>query len=282
MCNRYHPAAVEKIAYFRMHGEPPRRDEGHIGDPLFPRDIGPYGRGEFIRPRRGAVPADGPWLEAVAGQWGLIGFFAKQPVPPRVPGRGGPILTNNARVETVAEKPTFRDPWRRGQRCIVPAWSYVEPCWETGRNQWWRFRRADGEPWGLAGLWNTWTDPATGELHESYTMLTVNCDTHPLLRRMHRPDPARPETMQDKRAVVPLAPSSFDAWLRGTIDEAMAALTLPPPEAYDAGPEAVAPPAARPRRPPPAPGAPGAPGAGREGGGDADPDDGTPQQPLLL
>ena len=43
--------------------------------------------------------------------------------------------------------------------------------WETGRNVWWRFKRADGAPWSLAGLWNTWTDKTTGEVHESYTMI---------------------------------------------------------------------------------------------------------------
>jgi len=74
-------------------------------------------------------------------------------------------------------------PVLRGQRCIIPALSFDEPNWETGRNIWWRFRRADGEPWGLAGLWNAWTDRATGEIHESYTMLTINADDHPLMRQ---------------------------------------------------------------------------------------------------
>lgn len=50
---------------------------------------------------------------------------------------------------------------------------------ESGRNQWWRFRRADGSAWGLAGLWGTWTDKATGEIVESYTMLTMNADSPP-------------------------------------------------------------------------------------------------------
>ena len=36
---------------------------------------------------------------------------------------------------------------------------------------WWRFQRADGAPWALAGLWNTWTDKGTGEMVESYTMI---------------------------------------------------------------------------------------------------------------
>lgn len=43
--------------------------------------------------------------------------------------------------------------------------------------------------------------------------------------------------MQDKRAVVPLAPAAFKVWLRGTIEEAAAALQLPSVEVYNAGPE---------------------------------------------
>jgi hypothetical protein len=66
-------------------------------------------------------------------------------------------------------------------------------------------------------------------------MVTLNADHHPLLRRMHRPDTARPIEMQDKRAVVPLAPSSFDAWLTGTIEQATAALVLPDETVFDAG-----------------------------------------------
>ena len=85
------------------------------------------------------------------------------------------ILTNNARSETVATRPTYRA-WAAGRRCLVPASWYQEPNWETGRNVWWRMRRADGEPWAIAGLWSEWTDPATGEIVPNYTMITVNCD----------------------------------------------------------------------------------------------------------
>ena len=84
--------------------------------------------------------------------------------------------TNNARSEELAEKNSYKDPWKRGQRCIIPAASFDEPNWETGKNIWWQFSRADGAPWGLAGLWNVWTNKDTGEVHESYTMLTLNAD----------------------------------------------------------------------------------------------------------
>jgi len=72
------------------------------------------------------------------GRWGLIPHFATSP--------DIHYSTNNARGEELAQKPTYRTAWGRGQRCIVPAVSFDEPNWETGRKVWWRFRRANGEP----------------------------------------------------------------------------------------------------------------------------------------
>ena len=102
---------------------------------------------------------------------------------------------------------------RQGQRCIIPAAVFWEPNWEGGKNQWWRFKRADGRPWALAGLWSTWIDKTSGEVIESYTMLTMNADSHPLMRRMHKPDPKLGPTEQDKRSVVVLEAESYDTWL---------------------------------------------------------------------
>ena len=128
---------------------------------------------------------------------------------------------------------------KRGQRCIIPAASFDEPNWESGKNQWWQFRRVDGDPWGLAGLWSTWTDKATGEVHESYTMLTLNADHHPLMSRMHKPDPKLPPDQQDKRSVIPIERGDVDQWLAGTVEEAQQLLKLAPVEAFEAGPMAA-------------------------------------------
>lgn len=57
---------------------------------------------------------------------------------------------------------------------------------------WWRFSRADGKPGGLAGVWNIWVDLTTAEAHESFTMLTLNANHHPIMSRMHKPDPKCP------------------------------------------------------------------------------------------
>jgi putative SOS response-associated peptidase YedK len=95
---------------------------------VFPRAPGP-----FIRRQRDAV---GYERELVMGQWGLIPWFAEGPKP-RFP-------TNNARSEELEQKASYKDPWKRGQRCIIPAPSFDEPNWESGKNERWNFRRADG------------------------------------------------------------------------------------------------------------------------------------------
>ena len=81
----------------------------------------------------------------------------------------------------------------------------------------------------------------TGEAVPSYSMLTQNCDAHPLLRLMHRPtiDPATklPAAIQDKRAVVPIEREHWDRWLHGTQDQARGLIALPALEQFTHGPE---------------------------------------------
>ncbi len=218
MCTRYvspDSAAIERI-WQVGRGHPWR------GAEVFPR-----APGAFIRADRTQTEAA---RELVVGAWGLIPWFAKEP---RLT-----YSTQNARSEEVAAKASYKQPWARGQRCIIPAWTFDEPNWETGRNVWWRFGRADGLPWGLAGLWATWVDKATGELHESYTMLTVNADACPLMSRMHKPDPRFAPNEQDKRAVVPIEAEDADLWLHGTPRDAAGLIRFAPVEAYVAAPAA--------------------------------------------
>ena len=100
----------------------------------------------------------------------------------------------------------------------------------------WRFRRVDGSPWGLAGLRNAWTDRETGEIVQSYTMVTLNADSHPLMSRMHRPDLKRPLNLQDKRSVVPIALADVDAWLTASTQDAAALVRLAPAVDFEGGP----------------------------------------------
>ena len=189
----------------------------------------------------------GPYIKAggelEVGQWGMVppGSATRLPMTRGAAGgRPARLTTNNARVETVATARTFRDAWRRGQRCLIPAWDYVEPYWGiANKNLWWRFARADGRPWALAGLWSEWTDPATGERVPSYTMLTQNCDAHPLLKLMHKPDPKADPARPDKRAVVPLEEADWDVWLHGDEAQALTLVRLPSLEVFTHGQEAL-------------------------------------------
>ena len=184
--------------------------------------------------------------ELVVGQWGMIPPWSTSHIPQRRPKKGelkgARLSTVNARTEGMEKSPAYKDAWLRGKRCIIPAASFDEPNWETGKNVWWRFSRADGAPWGLAGLWDAWTDHETGLVWNSYTMLTMNADGHPLMGRMHKPevDPKSklplPIAQQDKRTVIPLEAHDFDRWLTCTVDEARAMLSVPPVELFRAAP----------------------------------------------
>lgn len=216
MCNRYvspDQAAIERFWHVGRHNPPRWAEE------IFPRAQGP-----FLRTAGGAGEC-----QLVVGQWGLIPWFAKT--------AWLPYATNNARCEEIAAKASYKQSWLHGRRCIIPVWSFDEPCWESGRNVWWSFRRADGTPWGLAGLWNDWTEPQSGEVLASYTLLTINADDHPLMSRMHRPDPTLPPDRQDKRSVIAIEAGDVDAWLQGSIDDARELMRAPPAKAMAAGPK---------------------------------------------
>lgn len=205
MCNRYvSPTQAEIERYWHIGRHNQIRWETIIA----PRRIGPFLRA-----------GDEGILELAVGNWGLIPRWSKTSKLQ--------YATNNCRAEEMARKPAFRDAWNAGQRCIIPAISFDEPCWETGKNVWWNFRRIDGQPMALAGLWNAWLDQLTGELVESYTMLTVNADEHPVMSRMHKPDPTLPANQQDKRSVVSIEPVFADRWLRGDLCD-VEALIRPP------------------------------------------------------
>jgi putative SOS response-associated peptidase YedK len=130
--------------------------------------------------------------------------------------------TYNARSETVMQKPSLRDAWRKAQLCIIAAAGIYEPDWRSGNAVATRIEANDGKPMGIAGLWSAWRGP-TGEVINSFTMLTINADDHPLMRNFHRPE-------DEKRMVVILSPAYFDAWLTATAEQSPLFLMLYPSE----------------------------------------------------
>jgi putative SOS response-associated peptidase YedK len=130
--------------------------------------------------------------------------------------------TYNARSETVAEKPSFRNAWRRRQFCLVPMRGFYEPNYESGSAVRWRIEPTSGEEFCVAGIWESWRAPTDAAVL-SFSMLTINADGHGLMQRFHAPG-------DEKRSIVVVAPADYDAWLGA--DDAGARALL---HAFDAG-----------------------------------------------
>ena len=168
----------------------------------------------FIRrpPHRDSGDDAVPEMQVEAGNFGLIPHWAADESIAK--------HTYNARSETAAEKPAFRDAWKRAQHCIVPAVAIYEPDWRSGRAVPTRITRTDGQLLGIAGLYER-RRAADGSTAYSFTMLTLNADAHPLFNQLHRPDPKRPPELQDKRMVAILPRGLYAAWLDAPAGQSM-------------------------------------------------------------
>ncbi len=145
--------------------------------------------------------------QATTMRWGLVPFFAKG-----VPGK---YSTINARIETMDTSPSFRGPWKRGQRCIVPSTGFYE--WHInadGNKQPYYITCADQALFGFAGLWDS-SKREDGTVIESFTIITMPANS--LMAEIHNaPDRQRMPAI--------LLQADRHAWLTGTIDEARAVL----------------------------------------------------------
>jgi putative SOS response-associated peptidase YedK len=127
-------------------------------------------------------------------RWGLIPKWAKDPA----------IASSliNARCETAADKPAFRAAYR-SRRCLVPATGFYEWKKTDGRTkQPYFIYRDDQRPIAMAGLWETWTEPASSNLVETFTILTTTAKD--AIRSLH-----------DRMPVI-IPPEHFDHWLQAT------------------------------------------------------------------
>lgn len=187
-------------------------------------------RGEEFRPNFNVAPSTRIFAVASSAaqgrmlgrlRWGLVPHWAKT-------SGSGQI---NARSETISEKPTFRDSFRK-RRCIIPMTGYYEwrtvgitdqPAGErTGRGPAKRavyVTRSDGRPMAVAGLWSIWSDrsttstregPSANENHEGAAHLRTCCvvtrDANEMLASVH-----------DRMPVV-LEEKDWPIWLGETTD----------------------------------------------------------------
>jgi len=137
-------------------------------------------------------------------RWGLIPFWAKDEKI------GYKMI--NARVETVADKPSFRKAFV-ARRCLVPTDGYYE--WQktgiVGRRPPYRIVLKTRELFAFAGLWDTWKNPE-GDIVHSYTIITTEADK--LIAKIH---PKMP---------VILRPENEEKWINPTVRDTESLMKL--------------------------------------------------------
>ena len=208
--------------------EPPSRDR-FITDLEWPLPTFDY-RTEaypgYLAPIRLLAHESGD-AELREAMFGLVPFWSKDDKIGR--------KTYNARTETVASKPSYREPWKKRRYALVPMAGFYEPDYATGKPLRWRIARHDGRVFTVAAIWDYWNKP-TGEGLHSFSMLTINADGHPVMGRFHPHG-------DEKRSLVIVPPDQRDAWLHATPAEAKELLV---PMLAD---EFVASPSPRPTKP---------------------------------
>ena len=142
--------------------------------------------------------------------WGLVPSWSRDPTGP------GPKPIN-ARAETLAEKPSFRQLLER-RRCLVLADSFYE--WQVtpaGKVPH-RILLRNEQPFAFAGLWDEWLDRATGELHPTFTIITTAPNA--LMASIH-----------NRMPVILLGPAAEHAWLNDGLPPAAHQQLLVPHDA---------------------------------------------------
>lgn len=212
MCSNYTPGRRE-------------RNEDHFGIPFETLDERPSRvfAGAFV-PMIMANQGD-HHMEAVQACFGLVPHWADMKLAKS---------TYNARAETIDTKPSFRNAWKKKQFCIVPAETFYEPCYETGKSVWWGISHVKERPMGIAGIWEWKADGPDGQPMFSFSLITINADGHPLMARFHKP-------CDEKRMIVILHPNQYQTWLDGDLvhtsaqfeqypaDQLVATPLVPPP-----------------------------------------------------
>ncbi|MGH1415315.1 MAG: SOS response-associated peptidase [Pelagimonas sp.] len=138
-------------------------------------------------------------------RWGFIPHWYDKP-------NGGPLLIN-ARAETIAQKPAFRDACRT-RRCLIPCSGFYEWTKDPDGNRLpWYITRTDGAVMVFAGVWQDWGAP--GDQMRTCAMVTIGANE--AMRQIHH------------RMPVILEPESWGKWL-GEDGHGAARLMMPSDE----------------------------------------------------
>jgi len=132
--------------------------------------------------------------EMVMARWGLVPHWSKEPKTK--------YSTINARIESVAEKPVYRSPFKH-RRCLIPADGFFEWKVVNGHKIPHHIRLRDGGVFALAGLWDRWE--GEGENLESFSIIVMRAND--VMKPLHERMPAI------------IAPAHYDLWLDARITD---------------------------------------------------------------
>jgi len=132
--------------------------------------------------------------EMVLAKWGLIPYWSKEPKTK--------YSTINARIETVAEKPTYRTPFKK-QRCLIPADGFFEWKLVNGHKIPHYIRMDKSGVFAFAGIWDRWE--GDGETLDSCSIIVMPANE--VMKPVHERMPAI------------IAPAHYDLWLDSRITD---------------------------------------------------------------
>lgn len=128
-------------------------------------------------------------------RWGLVPFWAKDP------SIGNRMI--NARAETIAEKPSFRNAYKK-RRCLILADGFYEWRQEGDGKTPYFISLADGSPFAFAGLWENWTSKESDESLQTTAIITTAASD--FMAQLHQ------------RMPVVMQPEHADRWLGGDME----------------------------------------------------------------
>ncbi len=144
----------------------------------------------------------------IVASWGLIPFWVRNEQQQLDIWN----KTINARGESIFEKPSFRTS-ANSKRCLIYIDGFFEHHHFAGNAYPFYIQRIDGEPIVLGGLWDEWTNRASGEIVNSFTIVTTKANS--LLRKIHN----NPK-LKEARMPLIIEENRAEDWIKGSVQQA--------------------------------------------------------------
>jgi putative SOS response-associated peptidase YedK len=169
-------------------------------------DLPLYHVSGFNHPKLFIYPDNSPYKPTLA-TWGLVPFWVKDKAQLKKLWNN----TLNARGETIFEKPSFRNS-AKNKRCIIYVDGFYEHYHFKGKTFPFYVNRKDNEPMALAGLWSDWLDEETGELINTFSIVTTTGNS--MMTKIHN----NPKSAGPRMPVI-LPDDLADKWLEPVADD---------------------------------------------------------------